>query len=86
MLDGLHQAMDLIERDLSIRTLVLSAKGQSFQARALTLPGSQHLPAKVKPQILQLLDIPLAPSIGFSICDRQRLHLSMAAVLGAVPD
>nr|NDG08235.1 enoyl-CoA hydratase [Oxalobacteraceae bacterium] len=31
MLDGLHQAMDLIERDLSIRALVLSAKGQSFQ-------------------------------------------------------
>ena len=34
MLDGLHQAMDLIERDLSIRALVLSAKGQSFQAGA----------------------------------------------------
>ena len=34
MLDSLHQAMDLIERDLSIRALVLSAKGQSFQAGA----------------------------------------------------
>jgi methylglutaconyl-CoA hydratase len=34
MLDGLHRAMDLVDEDRSIRTLVLSSKGPSFQAGA----------------------------------------------------